>query len=426
MRYLKHACGAIAAAALAVLIAFFSLVAELTWKPWFRYPPLCDVRSGGGDIIDRPECFFSEDYYQARSKFRRLALAAGFEVKSFEVVPPSQHGDVYMMDVAVRKPAGATISGRVVHTSGIHGVEGFAGSGIQCSILSHIASKKLDTNKTLIFVHAANPFGMVHLRRFNEENVDLNRNALTPQEFNYLINERDPNIAGYNDLDPVLNPEDTSITSLLYNSVLIILKYGMSHIKRAVVSAQYLKPAGIFYGGQNLQRTYEIMNEAIVLTDLGVFEGGNATMIDIHTGLGPSGVDTLLTADSEDFDYFAALQSSLGHLEESPVECVGIGCTGGGPKNPNEPEFAADVAKGYDLTQGDAGTFWKKKSNRHAKVRHVSQEFGTLNIMLALPVMIIENAAFQKATEDHSRWAKYNSDYFYVRTPEWTRSLAER
>ncbi|KAF4654918.1 hypothetical protein FOZ61_007959 [Perkinsus olseni] len=110
-------------------------------------------------------------YYVARTKFRTLATQAGLELKSFEVVPASGYGDEYIMD-------------------------GYGGSGIQCYLLDQIRQareegrlKKID--KTLVFVHAVNPYGMAHYRRFNEENVELNRNALEPHEFDYLVNERE-------------------------------------------------------------------------------------------------------------------------------------------------------------------------------------------------------------------------------------------
>ncbi|KAF4653445.1 hypothetical protein FOL46_009190 [Perkinsus olseni] len=139
------------------------------------------------------------------------------------------YGRGYIMDVAVLRPTKGPSRGSVVHTSGVHGVEGYGGSGIQCYLLGQIRQAKEEgrlqnIDKTLVFVHAVNLYGMAHYRRVNEENVDLNRNALESHEFDYLINKRDPNVAGY----------------------------GTSHIKRAVVTGQYWKPSGLFYGGQKL------------------------------------------------------------------------------------------------------------------------------------------------------------------------------
>lgn len=101
-------------------------------------------------------------------------------------------------------------------------------------------------------------------------------------------------------------------------------------MKRAVVSAQYTKPSGLFYGGQKLQRSYEIMTEvnlvslciasrlplSQVLTDVGVFDG-HTTMIDVHTGLGPSGIDTLITSDSDSV--------SAGNISSTNLIVVSVG-----------------------------------------------------------------------------------------------------
>src|SRR5213592_2819131 len=64
----------------------------------------------------------------------------------------------------------------LLHSSGLHGVEGFAGSAIQLQLLNSLPS--LPQDAALIVVHVLNPYGMAWLRRFNENNVDLNRNFL--------------------------------------------------------------------------------------------------------------------------------------------------------------------------------------------------------------------------------------------------------
>ncbi|KAF4733139.1 hypothetical protein FOZ63_031695, partial [Perkinsus olseni] len=192
--------------------------------------PLCDRRpDSGASSAGRLECFFSERYDEARAKFRRLALQAGLGLWALPVVPPSGYGHEYIMDVAVLRPTVGHSRGSVVHTSGVHGVEGYGGSGIQCYLLDQIRQAKEEgrlqnIDKTLVFVHAVNPYGMAHYRRVNEENVDLNRIALKSHEFDYLINKRDPNVAGYVDLDAFLNPQNTTLPSLVAQSAFQIAR----------------------------------------------------------------------------------------------------------------------------------------------------------------------------------------------------------
>ena len=60
-------------------------------------------------------------------------------------------------------------------------MEAFAGSAIQLLSLDE-GLPDLPEDAALILVHVVNPYGMAWLRRFNEENVDLNRNFLGPEE----------------------------------------------------------------------------------------------------------------------------------------------------------------------------------------------------------------------------------------------------
>ena len=95
----------------------------------------------------------------------------------------------------------------MLHISGTHGPEGFAGSAIQAAILDQLAAKPLSKDDpTVVFVHALNPYGFANNRRVNEDNVDLNRNYLTDEEFE-AARARDPNIGGYVTHDALLNPD---------------------------------------------------------------------------------------------------------------------------------------------------------------------------------------------------------------------------
>ena len=105
----------------------------------------------------------------------------------------------------------------LVLSSGTHGVEGYAGSAIQLEFLHAALREAVEDSRSqrkvsskdpknggkrrrrVLLLHAVSPFAMRHNRRFNEHNVDLNRNALTPADVRF-VNERGQNFAGYNDL----------------------------------------------------------------------------------------------------------------------------------------------------------------------------------------------------------------------------------
>ena len=57
-----------------------------------------------------------------------------------------------------------------MHSSGLHGIEGIAGSAIQLFWLQQ-SIPLLPKDRAIILVHVLNPYGMAWLRRFNEDNV---------------------------------------------------------------------------------------------------------------------------------------------------------------------------------------------------------------------------------------------------------------
>ena len=145
------------------------------------------------------DCFFASNYFEARQQFLREAKAAGLEHTALHL------RDELFIDVAVRRGREDAV---LLHISGTHGTEGFVGSAVQRAVLRHrnetlvvasssSSSSSLQRAPTVIFVHALNPFGMAFWRRFNEDNVDLNRNAVFVDSVWDMLMKREPNFAGY-------------------------------------------------------------------------------------------------------------------------------------------------------------------------------------------------------------------------------------
>jgi hypothetical protein len=62
--------------------------------------------------------------------------------------------------------------------SGTHGVEGYYGSDCQIAWLDTLDEKALPADTAVLLIHLLNPWGAAHLRRVNEDNIDLNRNFI--------------------------------------------------------------------------------------------------------------------------------------------------------------------------------------------------------------------------------------------------------
>ena len=120
---------------------------------------------------------FSADYPEARGKFLDACSAAGAEVvHHLNSNATGPDGGALYTDIARIGPADAELV--FIVASATHGVEGFLGSGCQIGYLRQKLYEERPANSCILFVHAMNPFGFAHVRRVNEDNVDLNRNFL--------------------------------------------------------------------------------------------------------------------------------------------------------------------------------------------------------------------------------------------------------
>jgi hypothetical protein len=89
-------------------------------------------------------------------------------------------------------------------------VEGYCGSGVQVFALhdQEWRAKARDAGVATLYIHALNPYGFSHVRRFTHENVDLNRNF---QDFSKPL----PVNTAYREVQPLLLPEDCTRPPLL-------------------------------------------------------------------------------------------------------------------------------------------------------------------------------------------------------------------
>lgn len=388
----------VAVASLGILVAT-TLKAE---GPCVDDPPF-SFDLGADDSMNLNPCdFFSETYEEARSKFRAAAETAGADLHALGVVSN------YTTDVAVLK---GSLPGLVVHSSGVHGVEGFAGSAIQIAWLSEFAARN-EPRPTVVFLHAINPYGMAHYRRWNENNVDLNRNALHQKGWEVAL-KRDPNVVGYQDFEPIFNPQKEPTTYAKYGGFWVdvisaIGKHGMSSMKQSMVTGQYHNPKGIFFGGQELQPSLANVWEFFEQhkESLG---SGTVTWINVHTGLGKSGVDTLLTFDSP-----TMTASELAR-------------TYPGATIPSIDKEGDEVHGGYDMSIGNVEDFVVQLFPNEQKPWIVLQEFGTVHNVLVAHALVLENMAYHfLPSEEVAKWAKLTRSAFYVRTPQWRKSILDR
>ena len=174
---------------------------------------------------------FSPDYLTARTRFRDAVGHLGWACETHAVEGSGPSGEDLTIDVATSSPE--TADRVLLISSGLHGVEGYLGSAVQLALL-HRWSRDGDppAGVRCVMLHALNPFGFAWSRRFDADNVDLNRNFLLEGAAYRGSAER------YARLNHFLNPRNPpSRWDLFYlKACSILLRHGKPALKDAIVA----------------------------------------------------------------------------------------------------------------------------------------------------------------------------------------------
>ena len=96
-------------------------------------------------------------------------------------------------------PATEEQTNLIVLTTGVHGIEGYIGSVMLDVFWNEIYSAEVNKANTGVLVVAnVNPYGMKYHRRYNENNVDLNRNFILDwNSFDKTVNKDYPKVDSF-------------------------------------------------------------------------------------------------------------------------------------------------------------------------------------------------------------------------------------
>ncbi len=304
--------------------------------------------------------FFKEDYGSSRELFRQAALQNP-QVASTNVIPITAKGpcdEQLFIDLAwqgVKNP-----TEMVLHVSGTHGVEGFIGSAIQAYALANCSLKP---HQAILYIHGLNPFGMAHLRRVTENNVDLNRN-LTSQRTS----------PKYADKIQELHFNASTEESTQIHLEKLEKLYGAAEIRTTLIGGQYDYPEGLFYGGKQIEEGPQKVLAWIEDHFRTTQELLNFAIIDVHSGLGAYAADILITPESlpKQFIDFFGNRISLQEQEKTVgYRASGIFTTA----------LKETICKTMNRTKGYV----------------LGQEFGTFPFISIITGLLQENVRFHKA-----------------------------
>ena len=344
--------------------------------------------------------FFSPDYFVARDRFRAAASQLGCTMESHAVEARGPAGEELTIDVA---RWGDTRADRVlVLSSGLHGVEGPFGSAVQTAWLEACSgcATDLPTGTAVVLIHALNPWGFAHLRRTDEQNIDLNRNFLLAGE-KYAGS---PEL--YATLDSILNPPrpPRHFDFFAARALAALLRYGRRAVTQAIAQGQYAFPRGLFFGGTGESEILRALGTALPRW---IGDVQHVLHLDFHTGLGPWATYKLL-ADYRLSDDQRLLSRTLG--------------AGGVVIEPQESPG------GYYLSRGGLGG-WCKARFADRQYLLLVAEFGSYPPLHVLSALRNENQAYHSCVDGDPailRAKRRLSEVFCPRSETWRQRCIEQ
>ena len=224
---------------------------------------------------------FRTDYEDIRLHLQELSDGLGAEFASH----PIDESDGLYID-SFYLPSRDTQTNLVVLTTGVHGIEGYIGAAMLDVFFGEIYPTLDHSDTGVLVVANVNPYGMKHLRRYNENNVDLNRNFILDWDsFDLSSNKEYPKV------DTFLGPTGR-IGNGLWQEVGFYLSLGKTAItdgadtiSDALLTGQYEYPQGVYYGGNGDEASTAYLKDVFSRCLDSDYE--NIVHIDLHSGYGP-------------------------------------------------------------------------------------------------------------------------------------------
>jgi len=235
---------------------------------------------------------------------------------------------------------------------------------------------------------------MAWLRRYNESNVDLNRN------FRYKAEDWQIPSEIYNEIDGFLNPVRKQIVdSFLLKAIGVIATHDYSRLKQAIAGGQNQFPKGLFYAGQQLEQLPTMygnwLEDSFSSVDY-IF------VIDVHTGLGSKCQELLAHKVAATDSVF--LSEKLGE--------------------PLQQNYVKDKSEFYEYSGGHSHIY--KQILSQTQVDFITQEFGTYSNLYVLQALREENRYHHFYGKQPSHRSKQRlKEAFCPAHTDWRTSIIE-
>lgn len=320
--------------------------------------------------------WWPSDYFASRDHFIEMGRACGAQMDSHQVAALGPAGEPLSVEVAsITSESDEHI---IVLCSGVHGIEGFIGASVQNKTFQMLSnSGGLPENTGIVMIHAVNPWGFAHLRRVNENNVDINRN------FYSTLPQSHPE---YAHLDSVINPPKAPDTGgdfkyWMNAGKLIAQNRGIAKLFKPIAEGQYDYPKGVFFGGEQVSESCKLLQELVLEYSS---NAQRVSILDVHSGLGPKATASLIG------------NSNIG-IQKGQQEWIA--------EHYGQPFYIdSSTTNAYDAN----GTFsqWCSRSLSHKEFMFLCIEIGTVNPIKLFSALRRENQAHHWADSQSASYKK--------------------
>ncbi len=337
-----------------------------------------------------PKNPFSQNYVEARQRFLKAAQSVNANLKSQLISSRGAQGEELTIDIAT---VGAENPERtILLTSGLHGVEGCLGSAIQTAWLEKLRVMPISFDTTaVVLVHALNPYGFSWQRRVNENNVDLNRNFIFPQQ---QFCGSHPGLKNMPWLQRPVSP-DNKLFILELHTLWTILSMGFSTMKNSIHFGQFDYPSGLFWGGHKYEETTQIIQDQI---DSWTRQTQHILHIDYHTGIGKYGRCHFLTFGQKEIKKAFWFLAQFG----AGVSTVGT-------------EYFSDGKPVGSMADWLVLHFGEQKK----QYIYLAAEYGTYSSLRAFKALYQENRFWDHPGYEHESAKKELIEFFCPTDPVW-------
>jgi hypothetical protein len=319
-------------------------------------PHAADLR----DELLSTASYYSADYFSAKNRFLAAAARLRLAHHTLQIQAPSPKDEPLTINVAIAGPP--TPKTALVLSSGVHGVEGLFGSAVQLAFLERLLQGwRLPAGAGVVLIHAVNPFGFAWRRRFNENNVDLNRNFLLPDE---SYTGAPPLAERFRDALKLSRPR-ARYGFWTARMLMLALRHGTSSIWETLPVGQYEHPEWLFFGGAAPEQSVQALHKFLPSV-LG--EAEEVAHLDFHTGLGRWGEGELLVSESEGLENCEWWRDHFGEGTVTQVK---------------------SFTRSYEV-RGGFGP-WLRALFPQCEYRYATAEFGTYSAMRVIGALAEES-----------------------------------